>query len=162
MVQIPKVGEVLLSPVMRGHNVAEPKYAHSKSSMKRTSSIILLLCGVVSPLFPTEHATRLSDARSAVEANLKTSEGKAYEQQLGKEWMEKYPGTVRQCKQNARNDREPFWILLRLAKDGAVREVLLHPETKVGACIRGTLIKDRFSPPPHPDHWVSIYLKLSK
>ncbi|HKW64906.1 MAG TPA: hypothetical protein VJN89_20290 [Candidatus Acidoferrum sp.] len=105
--------------------------------------------------------TSLTDARAAVEANLKTPEGKAYDEKLGKEFMEKHLATMKQCKQSAGNDLESFWILMKIDKDGAVKEVLLHPVTKLGTCARETLLKSAFSSPPKPAYWVSIYMKLT-
>jgi len=88
--------------------------------------------------------TSLSDARTAVESNLRTSEGKAYDEKLGKEFLEKQLATMRHCKQSAGNDLESFWVLLKLDKDGAVKEVLLHPTTKMGTCARETLLKSLY------------------
>jgi len=105
--------------------------------------------------------TSLLDAQAAVESNLRTSEGKAFDEQLGKEFMEKHLATMRQCKQTAGNDLESFWILLKLDKDGAVKEVLLHPTTKMGTCAREALLKSRFSAPPRAAYWVSVYMKLT-
>jgi len=105
--------------------------------------------------------TSLTEARDAVEANLKTPEGKAYDEKLGKEFMEKHLATMKPCKQSAGNDLESFWILMKLDKDGAVKEVLLHPSTKLGTCTRETLLKSAFPPPPKPGYWVSIYMKLT-
>ena len=105
--------------------------------------------------------TSLLDAQAAVESNLRTSEGKAFDEQLGKEFMEKHLATMRKCKQSAGKDLESFWILLKLDKDGAVKEVLLHPTTKMGTCARETLLKSTFSPPPRAAYWVSVYMKLT-
>ena len=54
-----------------------------------------------------------------------------------------------------------FWILFKLDKDGAVEEILLHPETKLGTCARDAYLKDKLLPPPHPDYWFGVYLQLS-
>ncbi len=105
--------------------------------------------------------TSLSDARAAVEANLRTPEGKAYDQQLGKEFPQKYLDTMKQCKQSAGNDLADFWMLIKLDKSGAVKEVLLSPATKMAVCAREALLKGSFSPPPCPAYWVSIYMKLA-
>ena len=134
-------------------------------TMKRRSQTVALLgviLGVVgSAVFADEKATSLADARAAVEANLKTPEGKAYDERLGKEFLEKQLSTMKRCKLTAGNDLESFWILMKLDKDGAVREILLHPTTKMGTCARETLLKSTFSPPPRPAHWVSVYMKLT-
>jgi hypothetical protein len=104
----------------------------------------------------------LSDARAAVEANLGTPEGKAYDQQLGNEFLKDHLSKVRPCKQSAAGDFRSFWILMKIAKPGAVEEVLLYPETKIGACSRTALLKDTFSPPPRPDYWVSVYMHVKR
>jgi hypothetical protein len=106
--------------------------------------------------------TSLSDARAAVETNLRTPEGKAYDEQLGTEFVQKHLGPVRQCKQSNGDDLRSFWILIKLDKDGTVKEVLLYPTTKVGICAREALLKDKFSSPPRPAYWVSIYMKMAK
>lgn len=111
--------------------------------------------------FADDNPTSLTDARAAVEANLKTPEGKAYDEKLGKEFMEKHLTTLKPCKQSAGNDLASFWILMRLDKEGAVKEVLLHPTTKMGSCAREALLKSSFSSPPRPAYWVSIYMKLT-
>jgi len=118
---------------------------------------------LVAPVFAAtnDKPTSLSDARSAIEANLRTPEGKAYDEQLGKEFSEKYMSTMRQCKQTARNDHESFWMLLKLDQAGGVKEVLLSPETAIGTCARKVLLKDRFSRPPRADYWVGIYFKIT-
>jgi hypothetical protein len=54
--------------------------------------------------------TSLSDARAAVDANLKTPEGKDFDERLGKDFFEKHMGPLRQCKQSAGNDLGSFWI----------------------------------------------------
>jgi len=108
-----------------------------------------------------EKPTSLADARDAVETNLRTPEGKAYDEQLGKEFQEKHISTLRDCKKST-GDLSNFWILLRLERSGAVKEVLLSPTTKLGSCTRETLLRASFAPPPKPDYWVSIYLQLKK
>jgi hypothetical protein len=106
--------------------------------------------------------TSLSDARAAVEANLRTPEGKAYDEQLGTEFVQKHLGPVRQCKQSAGDDLRSFWILIKLDKDGTVKEVLLYPSTKVATCEREALLKDKFASPPRPAYWVSVYMKMAQ
>ena len=105
--------------------------------------------------------TSFADARAAVGANLKTPAGKAYDQQFGREFMEKQLPAMKRCKQSAGKNLESFWILLKVDKDGAVKEVLLHPTNSMGACARDTLLKSAFSPPPKPSYWVSVFMKLS-
>lgn len=132
--------------------------------MRATCVIWFVLAVVLSGgtgAWADDKPTSLTEARDAVEANLKTPEGKACDEKLGKEFMEKHLATMKLCKQSAGNDLESFWILMKLDKDGAVKEVLLHPSTKLGTCARETLLKSAFPPPPKPGYWVSIYMKLT-
>ncbi|HKR30631.1 MAG TPA: hypothetical protein VJT08_09140 [Terriglobales bacterium] len=126
-----------------------------------TAVAVLLLAG--SDLSgANDKPTSLSEARSAIEANLRTPEGKAYDKQLGKEFSEKYMSTTHQCKQNAGNDHESFWVLLKLDQEGAVKEVLLSPESALGTCARKVLLRGRFSRPPRGNYWVGIYFKITR
>jgi hypothetical protein len=127
----------------------------------RVSYFVCMILCLIWRVGADDKPTSLSDARAAVESNLRTSEGKAYDERLGKEFMEKHLATMRQCKQSAGNDLESFWILLKLDKDGAVKEVLLHPATKMETCARETLLKSTFSQPPRAAYWVSVYMKLT-
>ena len=108
---------------------------------------------------PDEKPTSLAEAGAAVEANQRTPEGKAYGTQLVKEFAQK--GILRRCSEAAERDPSSTWVLLKLDKDGVVKEVLLNPMTKMGTCARNILLKERFSPPPKPDYWIGVYMKSS-
>ena len=97
-----------------------------------------------------------------MEANLKTPEGKAFDERMGADFVHNHLGPLRVCKQTAAGDLASFWILMKLDKDGAVTEVLLYPSTSLGTCARESLVKDKFIAPPKPDYWVSVYMKLGK
>ena len=122
----------------------------------------LLSFGFVALAAPDQKTSTLSAARAAVEANLSTPEGKAYDKQLGQDLMQHYADDMRRCKQTAGGKVESFWILLRLEKDGSVKELLLSPQTKIGECDRKILAKAKFSPPPKRDYWAGIYLKMAR
>lgn len=130
--------------------------------MKNIRAIALIFFAVATWLaHAQDRPTSLSEARAAIDANLKTPEGKDFDERLGKDFFEKHMGPLRQCRQSAGNDLDSFWILLKLDKDGAAREVLLYPTTKLGTCAHEALLKDRFLAPPRPGYWVSVYLKIS-
>jgi len=112
-------------------------------------------------LVAEDRPTSLSEARAAVEANLRTPEGKKYDEQMGTEFVQKHLGPLRQCKQTAGDDLRNFWMLLKLDRDGTAKELLLYPETKLGTCARSGLLKETFSAPPRPAYWISVYLQLS-
>ncbi len=114
-----------------------------------------------SPSSPAdEKPTSIEDARTQVEANLGTPEGKAYDEKLGAEFMQKHSATARLCRESADDHSENFWMLLKLATNGRVTEVLLYPTTKLGACAREALLGDSFSRPPRPTYWVGVYMKI--
>ena len=122
--------------------------------------VVILFC--IGAALGDDKATSLSEARAEIEANLKTPEGKAYDETLSKEFLEKHLQTMKQCKQQAGKDAESFWILMKLGKDGAVREVLLHPANRMGECARESLLKSRLSAPPRAEYWVGVYVKLMR
>lgn len=126
--------------------------------------LIVLLVGLIAGqrVLANDNPTSLAAARAAVEANLKTEAGKAYDQQFGKEFMAKQMPAMKRCKVSAGKDLTSFWILMKLDKGGAVKEVLLHPTTKMGTCARETLLNSAFSPPPKPAYWVSVFMKLNR
>jgi len=136
--------------------------------MKRihTFAILAIIVGTLfvvaaEPVSAQDKPTTLSDARAAVEANMSTSAGKAFDEQFGTEFGQKHLGPLRQCKQSAGGDLTSFRMLFKLDKDGSVREMLLYPETKLGVCAREALVKDRFATvPPRAGYWVSVYMKL--
>lgn len=115
----------------------------------------------VGVLLAAEKPTSLSDARAAVETNMRTSEGKAFDEKFGTDFGANHLGPMRQCKKTSGDDLRSFWILLKLDKNGAAKELLLYPETKLGACARDPLLKDKFVAPPRPEYWVSVSMKLA-
>jgi hypothetical protein len=127
--------------------------------MKRALAVgcLLMAVGTVAG----DRATSLKDAQAAIDASLKTPEGKAFDERMGSEFSAHHLDPLRKCKA-AGNPLENFWILFRLDANGGVEEVLLYPETKLGVCARDSYAKDRFVPPPHADYWVGVYLQLAK
>ncbi len=110
---------------------------------------------------PTEDKpTSIDEARLAVQSNLSTPEGKAYDQKVQAEFQ-KHSELIPLCKRRGIKDAESFWILLKLGNNGRVKEVLLFPTTQLGACARETLLQDSFSPPPRPGYWVGVFMKIS-
>src|SRR5262249_26071611 len=108
----------------------------------------------------TGRPTSLAEAQAAIEANLRTREGKAYDEKLGAEFLEQPRRTLQQCRESDRGKPESFWMLLKLDASGSVEELLLHPTTAVGECARPALLASKFSPPPRGGYWVGVYLKF--
>jgi hypothetical protein len=103
---------------------------------------------------------QLSAASAAVEANLKTPEGKKYENDHVGQDFQKYAPAVRQCKPAGSGTPTDFDLLLRLNPDGKVAEALVYPETVMAKCSGAALLNAQFTPPPHSDYWVNIHLQF--
>jgi len=105
---------------------------------------------------------QLTAALAAVEANLKTSAGKQYDELLGKEFPEKYLSSVKQCKQALPQGSsiDSFDMFLKLNADGKVQEALVYPETQFSVCTRTALLAGKFSHPPHDDYWINIHMQF--
>ncbi len=126
--------------------------------------IISLLMAIFLPFNTApavDKSTSLSDARSAIDANLKAPEGKAFDEKLGNDFVQNHMAPLRACKAAASSDPTSFWILLKLGKDGNAEELLFYPATKLTSCARDGLMKEKFPAPPRPDYWVGIYFKVS-
>ena len=66
--------------------------------------VFLLLVGTALA-FPDDKPTSLSDAQAAIDANMRTAEGKAYDEQMGNDLMQKYLDSLRQCKRTETHDQ---------------------------------------------------------
>ena len=106
---------------------------------------------------------QLEAALAAVNANLKTSAGKQYDELIGKEFPEKYWSEVRKCKQSLPGtSTDPFDMFLRLNADGKVQEVLIYPETRFASCIRDAVLVGKFTNPPHDTYWINIHVQIKQ
>jgi len=161
----PLASRVTVACVVRSVLTRSPE-VRSKIAAMPTSNYLKLvtlffILVAAAPSFAGGKSTSLSEAKSAIEANLKTPEGKSFEDRMGKEFIAKHMDPLRQCKASSGGDMTNFWILFRLDRDGAVEEILLHPETKLGTCARDAYMKDKLLSPPHPEYWFGVYLQLS-
>ncbi len=127
--------------------------------MYRIAVLLPILLAVTA--MAADKPTSLSDARDAVEANMRTGEGKKFDEQFGAEFIQKHLGPFHDCKATAAGDLRDFWILMKLDKEGTAREVLLYPTTKLGSCASGKILNDKFLSPPRPDYWVSVFMKFA-
>src|ERR1700684_3215071 len=84
---------------------------------------------------------QMSDAIAAVDANLKTPAGKAYDEHLSKEFPERYISSLKQCKQGLPSGAsiDSFDMFLKLDAAGKVQDGFVHPETQFAVCVRTVL-----------------------
>jgi hypothetical protein len=130
--------------------------------MRNRSSFFALLVAFVflASLCFAADKKQFSDAIAAVDANLKTSAGKQYDERIGKEFSGKYMSSLKQCKQSlpAGTTADSFDMFLKLNAEGKVLEGLVHPETQFTGCVRNALLAGKFSNPPHGDYWINIHM----
>src|SRR5579872_2285778 len=89
---------------------------------------------------------QLTAALAAVEINLKTSEGKSYDEMIGKEFPAKYLASIKECKRsNPSSSTDPFDLFLKLDTEGRTAEALVYPETPMSLCSRKALAASQFS-----------------
>jgi hypothetical protein len=123
---------------------------------------IVLSAALLTVAGAEDKPTSIAAAAAAVEANMKTREGKAYDEQFIKELGAKYLAVMKDCKEKAGADLRNFDMLVRVEKDGSVKEVLLYPPTKISQWLREPLLKAAFSPPPKPAYWVDIHMIVKR
>ena len=117
----------------------------------------LLLVAIMPGLLLGIDKKQLEAANAAVEANLKTPEGKKYEQQLGSELPAKYVPALRQCKQSV-GSSSGFDMFLKLSGDGKVMQALVYPENAFTTCARTAAGTLQLSAPPHGDYWINVHM----
>ena len=131
------------------------------SKLLLAMSLWLLLFGRLT-MHADDKPTSVAAAAAAVEANMKTPEGKDYDAQIGRDFTKKYPPVMKACREKSEGDTRSFDMLVRVENGGAVKEVLLYPPTKISQCLREAILKDTFSPPPKPAYWVDIHMDVKR
>jgi hypothetical protein len=122
------------------------------------SSMIVLLALASLVAFASDKK-ELKDAVAAVDANVKTPEGKKYEGTLNSD-LQRYMPTLRQCMKTENNKPADFDMFLRLGKEGKTDNVLIYPETPMAKCSQTALQNSRFTSPPRPEYWVNIHMQF--
>lgn len=104
----------------------------------------------------------MSNAKSEMEksanANLQTAEGQKYKEVFD----EKLQPMLAACKQDVGTDTGNYKLLLHLAKDGTVTQVITVGMSRLGLCVLGKMGLDKqnnraaLPPPPKPDYWLRV------
>jgi predicted outer membrane protein len=74
----------------------------------KVAVLIAFICLHVTSLVAGDKPTSFSDAQAAIDANLRTSEGKAFDERMGNDFVEKHMAPLRACKQAAGGDFTSF------------------------------------------------------
>ncbi len=131
-----------------------------KCGQKVLAGLAALIC--LAPNSFSADKKQLQSALAAVEANLKTSAGKHYEELLGKEFPDKYLPSLKPCKQSvpAGTRIDTPDMFMKLNGNGQVVEVLVYPETQFSNGARNALLTGKFSSPPHDEYWVNVHMEM--
>jgi hypothetical protein len=133
-----------------------------RPSIPRVAMSLALLLTTHETVSADDKPTPITGAAAAVEANMKTPEGKKYDDQIGTELGNRYSPVMKACKEKAEGDFRSFDVLVSVNSGGTVKEVLLYPPTKISQCLREAVLKDKFPPPPKPSHWVNIHMDIRR
>src|SRR5690349_4472951 len=96
--------------------------------MNLSKCLLIAAFGCVSLVCFAVDQKALKDVLAKVDANLKTPEGKKYDEHMAKDF-ERYIPAVRECKKTENGSPADFDLLLRLNAAGKIGEVLVYPET---------------------------------
>ena len=102
-------------------------------------------------------------ATRAVQRNMNTEAGKAYDDAFGKEFARQNASSMQRCTRDAAaEDLASFEILARVSVNGRLEKVLVKPLTAVARCIRGAVSTERFPKPPAPHYWVRVHMSIKE
>jgi hypothetical protein len=96
------------------------------------------------------------------ETNLQTREGAAYDVVIRHEFGETRGSAVGTCVDRNANDGpiEPFDLLMRIGRGGAVETMLVYPRTEIAHCVALAASHDRHTRPPRAHYWVRVHVVL--
>lgn len=101
---------------------------------------------------------RFERSLKAAQENLRTEIGKQYDAKAGQYYGQHHLGVMRGCISKVHDlentDLTPFDMVMRVAKDGNIREILVSRDTVMARCLRDGLIGKVLPGPPRADYWV--------
>jgi hypothetical protein len=118
------------------------------------------LVRAIRPLKQGDDLFPVATALQGAERNAATRDGRGFDARIAGELR----GTVvlKECaSRRTDDDGVGFSLLMRLAADGSVEEVLARPGARVAECLRKSLLEARFSAPPRASYWVRVALDVT-
>jgi hypothetical protein len=102
---------------------------------------------------------RIKRSMAEAKANAQTNEGQLFSNLLGSEIEKQYHQKLLECMTKLPDDKPPVvWLLMQLAKNGSVRDVIFAGSGAPVACFRPQLDKAALPVPPKPDYWVMVHM----
>jgi len=100
-------------------------------------------------------------ALGEAEANVKTPEGKRYDETFGSSFAQKErPVLVKCTKGLGESDLAGFDLVARVSDTGKLETVLVHPPTKVAECLRKGMATHGYPGPPRAHYWVHVQMTI--
>src|SRR5215471_15976078 len=95
--------------------------------------------------------------------NSKTPEGRSFEEALKAAVNKNYHEKLMECMKTTPDYALPMvGLLMRLAQDGSVRQVVMAPSNAPTGCFRPQLEKASFPAPPRDDYWVVANMEVKR
>jgi len=105
----------------------------------------------------------LRRAFAQAQENSRTPEGHLFDETLMASLKKNYQGKLMECMKTTPNYELPMvGLLMRLAQDGSVRQVVMAPFNAPADCFRPQLEKASFPAPPRDDYWVVANMEVKK
>lgn len=104
---------------------------------------------------------RFVDAVTVAKANLRTAQGRTYDQLLSKHFERANGPVMQSCFAAVKEpDTTAFEMVFRVAKSGTVKSVLVWPETNISTCFRDALKGKAFPAPPADDYLAYMEMRF--
>ena len=101
--------------------------------------------------------TKYDRAMAAVQANMATPEGVAYDEAFGIALDWSLPPLIDSCQSDYYGRLPPsFSILLKLDAAGAPRDSAIWPVFPLSQCIRDGLVLEKYPKPPAAGYWAHV------
>jgi hypothetical protein len=99
----------------------------------------------------------LVPALSAADENVRTPEGRTFDEQIAQTFTTNYSDALTAClKSTGEASLTPFELVLQLGKDGKVEKALVTSPSDTSLCLEAKVQKGVFPVPPRPSYWVKI------
>ena len=89
-------------------------------------------------------------------ANRQTPEGDRYHRQVESDFTKRHAVELKQCAETEKDASDPFWIFMRVGKDGMVQEMKAWPPTRLSTCFLPKITERQFAAPPQPSYSIAL------
>lgn len=120
-----------------------------------------LICFLTSTGRAADLATSFEQAAALGDAQEKKPAALAYKPELMTYYQQRYSPVFQSCLKSTQNrDTSPFSFVAAIGKGGQVLRLYVDHETKIYACVRETLQKDKFPPPPFSPYYMHVSMSF--